>query len=88
MTPTDIICLVWQRGWSLNQLAKEAGVSRQNLSAALRQPCISGEMAILKFLREPGHKLWPDRYAPDGRRLVRRGSSARRGQAAKRGARA
>jgi lambda repressor-like predicted transcriptional regulator len=54
MDPIDVLYLVRKRGWSLAQIAKEAGVSRQILSVALRQPCIGGEKAILGFLKVPG----------------------------------
>jgi Ner family transcriptional regulator len=80
--PTDILCLVWKKGWSLNQLAKDAGVSRGLVSHALRRPNPTGERVIIKFLGVPGHKLWPDRYAENGERLVRTGPKPRRGKAA------
>lgn len=82
MDPVDVLYLIRKRGWSLAQIAKGAGVSPQMLSVALRQPLISGEKAILDFLNVPGHEIWPDRYAKDGRRLVRRGPGPQRGRAA------
>ncbi len=82
MSPTDILCLVWKKGWSLNQLAKDAGVSRAIESLALRRPNLRGERVLIEFLGVPGHKLWPDRYAQNGARLVRRGRAPRRGEAA------
>lgn len=78
MHHVDILAQVWKKGLTLAMLAADAGVSRQVLSRALRQPCIGGEQAILAGLGVSGHKLWPDRYAPDGARLVRRGSRGRR----------
>lgn len=78
MHPTDILALIWKQGHTLSTLATEAGVSKQAVSQALRQPVASGERAILKGLGVNGHELWPDRYAKDGARLVRRGSRARR----------
>jgi Ner family transcriptional regulator len=82
VSPTDILCLVWKKGWSLNQLAKDAGVSRAIVSLALRRPNPRGERVLIEFLGVPGHKLWPDRYAENGERLVRVGRKPQRGKAA------
>ena len=82
MDPIDILFLIKKRGWSMAQIAKDAGLARATLSIALRQPCISGEKAILDFLKAPGHEIWPARYAKDGRRLVGRGPGPQRGRAA------
>lgn len=80
MDRTDILAAIWKQGWSLSQLAADAGVARQYLSHALRAPNPRGEKVILDFLKLPGHQVWPDRYAKDGARLVRPGGGPRRGQ--------
>jgi len=82
MDPVDVVYMVRKRGWSLAQIAKDAGLSRATLSAALRQPCLGGEKAILAFLKVSGHQIWPDRYTKDGRRVVKRGPGPSRGKAA------
>jgi len=79
MDPTDIIAAIWKQGWSLSQIAADAGVERQYVSHALRRPNPRGEKVILEFLKLPGHKVWPDRYAKDGTRIVRPGGGPRRG---------
>lgn len=81
MDPLDVLYLIRKRGWSLAQIARDAGVSPQILSVALRKPCIGGEKAILDFLKVPGHEIWSDRYAKNGQRLVRRGRGPQRGRA-------
>ncbi len=81
MDPNNIIMEVWKRGWSLAQLAADAGVSRQHVSHALRRPNPRGEAIILKFLGVSGNKVWPDRYDKAGNRIVHRGPSPRRGRA-------
>ena len=78
MHHADILALIWRKGHTLSTLATEAGGRKQSVSPALRMPVASGERAILAGLRVNGHELWPDRYAKDGARLVRRGSRARR----------
>lgn len=82
MTPTDILCLVWKKGWSLNQLAKDVGLNRRVVSDAMRRPNPAGEKALIDFLEIPGHELWPDRYLPTGERIVRVGRKPLRGEAA------
>lgn len=79
MSPTDILCLVWKKGWSLSQLAKDAGVSRGIVSHSLRKPNPTGEKVLINFLGIPGHELWPDRYLPTGERMVRMGRKPLRG---------
>lgn len=79
MTPTDILSLIWKKGWSLRQIALDAGVSSALLSIALRKPNPKAEKIIIDFLGMSGHELWPDRYAPDGARIVPNLRRTRRG---------
>lgn len=80
MDPIDIVHLVQKRGWSLAQLAADNGVSRQFVAHALRHPNPRCEKIILDFLGMNGHALWPDRYAPNGKRIVHVGMRKRRGK--------
>lgn len=70
MDPNDILALIKKRGWSLNQLALDAGVSKTLVSLSLRKPNPTGERIIIDFLQIGGHGLWPDRYAKNGTRIV------------------
>ena len=82
MHPKDILALVWKRGWSLRQLALDAGVSAQCVSIALRRPSPKGEKILIDFLGMSGHELWPERYDARGNRIVANGPAPRRGAAA------
>lgn len=79
MDRNEILAEIRERGWSLAQLAGNANVLPQYLSHALRAPNPQGERVILEFLKKPGHEVWPDRYAADGTRTVRRGGAQLRG---------
>ena len=79
MTRTEILAAIRDRGWSLAQLAGDANILPQYLSLALRAPNPQGEKVILDFLKKSGHEVWPDRYAKDGTRIVRRGGAPLRG---------
>jgi Ner family transcriptional regulator len=78
MHPTDIVSLIWKRGWSMRQLAMDAGVSGQLVSYALRRPNPTGEKIILDFLGMSGRDIWLDRYDKNGVRIVERKKNVRR----------
>lgn len=70
--PADIKAAIEKRGANLSQLARGAGLEESACRQALRRPLPSGERVISAFLNVPLHVLWPDRYAPNGKRYVTR----------------
>lgn len=61
----------------LPAVAARYGVSAVSLRAALYRPQRRAEEAISKATGVPLHVLWPDRWSPEGERLVRRGATRR-----------
>lgn len=61
------------RGESLASLARRIGLTRTAPSYALRKPYPKMERAIADAVDVPVHVLFPDRYAPNGERLIRMG---------------
>jgi len=70
--PADIKAEVEKRGSNLSKLARENGKEESVCRQALRRPLPAGEQIISAFLKVPLHELWPERYAPNGRRYVTR----------------
>lgn len=62
----DIKAAVRKKGRSLTQLAQDAGLYASACRLAMTQPQFEGEQAIARFIGVPAHKLWPERYDPDG----------------------
>jgi Ner family transcriptional regulator len=58
-------------GTSLAAIANELGCSRQAGALALRVASRRWEEALAAKLKVPVEQLWPDRYSPDGTRLLR-----------------
>jgi Ner family transcriptional regulator len=74
MHEADILAAVRKTQFRfLPRIAERYGVSDTQLRAALRRPQLAAERAISKATGIPLHILWPDRWAPNGKRLVRRG---------------
>ena len=69
MHPELIRAHLRMKGYSLDDVAKEAGIGATTVRQALSKPSTAGEKAISKILGEPLHKLWPDRWTKDGRRI-------------------
>ena len=61
------------RGQSLASLARRLGLTRTTPSYALSKPYPKMERAIAEAVEVPVHVLFPDRYAPNGERLIRMG---------------
>jgi lambda repressor-like predicted transcriptional regulator len=64
--------IVWQlrlRGSSLAAIARRLGVVPQSVHGALNAPSERIEVAIAEDLGLPVQKVFPERFAPDGRRL-------------------
>ncbi len=74
MHHADILAAVRKSKYRfLPNVSKQYGVSAASLRAALRRPQLRAERAISKATGIPLHVLWPDRWSPDGTRLVHRG---------------
>lgn len=67
--PEEIKAAVRMKGTTLSKLATDNDQHDSVCRAALIRPCAVGERIISSFLNVSLHELWPDRYAPDGRRL-------------------
>lgn len=65
----DIKAAIRKRGSTMNDLARANRLDVSTVRAALIRASRSGELAISRFLGEPPHVLWPDRWGADGRRL-------------------
>lgn len=65
----DIKAAIRKRGRSLKSLALSHDLCESACRAALRRPQPAADKVISEFLGVPLHKLWPDRYGPNGRRL-------------------
>jgi len=61
------------RGKSLASLAREYQLERTAPGQALRSPYPRMERAIAEAVDVPVHELFPDRYSPNGERLIRMG---------------
>lgn len=57
-------------GKSFASLARDLGVSRNAVRQAMHTPSSRIEAAISDAIDVPTEKLFPERYAPDGRRRV------------------
>lgn len=78
MHQADILAAVRKSEFRfLPAIAKRYGVSDVALRAALHRPQLAAEKAISKATKIPLHVLWPQRWSPDGLRLVRRGRASR-----------
>lgn len=55
--------------FTFHALDRRAGLSPGACAAAVTLPHEAAEAAIAKALRLKPQKIWPSRYAPDGRRL-------------------
>lgn len=64
-----------RRGKSVTQLAKDYGMSDRTVRNALYYPSKKGEIVISKFLGEPLHELFPDRWTSDNKRIYPRYSN-------------
>lgn len=69
MHPELIRGHVRAKGYTLEQVAKEAGISCTSVRDAFTKPSAAGEKAIAKLLNKPLHELWPERWTKDGKRI-------------------
>lgn len=67
------------QGQTLADLARELSVSRNAPGAALRIPYPKMERAIAEAVGVAVHILFPERYSPDGERLIPMGRPATTG---------
>lgn len=75
--PRDVVAALHKLGWSLRQLAAEAGYSNPNsLAKALHKPYPKAERIIAAALDEAPHTIWPSRYGRDGKPSARRSGPA------------
>ncbi len=65
------------QGRSMASLARDLGVARGVPRHAFTHPYPRMERAIAEAVDVPVHLLFPDRYAPDGERLIRMGRPAK-----------
>jgi Ner family transcriptional regulator len=78
MHSADILAAVRKSRFRfLPAISDQFDVSEVSLRAALRRPQRRAEIAISKATGVPLHKLWPDRWSPNGERLVTRGRRSR-----------
>lgn len=57
------------KGYSLEDVAREAKIGETTVRQALSKPSASGEKAIAKVLGKSLHELWPERWTKDGKRI-------------------
>jgi Ner family transcriptional regulator len=67
--PEDVKAEVRKKVGSLAALAREHGVSDSVVRAALIRPQPTGNKIIADCLGIPIHKIWPEWYTDDGKRL-------------------
>lgn len=67
--PEDVKAEVRKKVGSLAALARQHGVSSSVVRAALIRPQPTGNKIIAECLDVPLHKIWPDWYSEDGRRI-------------------
>lgn len=67
-TRHDIVAAVRNRGTTLTDLSRGAGLAEGTCRAALSKPMPRANRTIAKFLGLNLAELWPDWYAPDGSR--------------------
>lgn len=68
----QIKAAIRMRGVTLSKLATDKGMHESACRQALSRPSPAGEAIISEFLNVSLSELWPDRYAPNGRRYVNR----------------
>ncbi len=63
----DIKAAVSKAGYTMSQLARNAGYGRENqLHDALRRPWPKGERIIATAIGQTPQSIWPSRYHEDG----------------------
>lgn len=67
--PTQIKTLIRLKGKTLNQLAREHGVSQVAINKALNGSSSLGECIISEFLDIPLHEIWPKIWKEDKTRI-------------------
>lgn len=68
----SIKAAIARKGKSLSDLARSVDMPETTLRSALDKPCLSGEIAISKFLEIPLHILFPNRWDKNGKRIYPR----------------
>lgn len=83
MHPEDIKAEIRKRGYTLAALAREHGVSKQQLSMAIGSRVSARcERIIADFLSTKPHRIWPSRYHKHGARIELRAPNGSRKAAA------
>lgn len=82
MHPELIKAHLRMKGYTLEDVAREAQLSSSAVRTALKKPSASAERAIAAKLNMPLHELWPQRWTRDGRRIRPRYAHLYKGNAA------
>lgn len=68
--PEDIKAAIRKTGTTLSELARDAGFSKQVLSACLTSRASErGDQIIAEAVGLKPHQIWPSRYRKNGERL-------------------
>lgn len=57
---------IYRRGYTIEALAREFGVSGSFLRRVFRNPSARANRLIAQFLKIPVHELWPNWFDADG----------------------
>lgn len=75
--PEDIKAAIRKKGATLVDIAADAGVSKQTVSAAIeRRASERVDLKIAEFLGVKPHQIWPSRYNAKGQRIRFRNTRA------------
>lgn len=72
-----ILAAIKRKGYTLERLAIENGLHKNTCKSALCHPYPKADRIISKFLSEPLHELWPDRYYVNGDRILPQNNHSR-----------
>lgn len=76
MHRADIVAAIRKTGWTMQDLMREAGLSKSAGTRALTQPWPRVQAVIASHLKMRAQDIWPSRYGPDGQ--PRKGLLARK----------
>lgn len=70
MHPEDIKAELRKRGYTLTEVARRAGVTKQTIAMSLRgRVSARAETAVAECLGRDARAIWPSRYRSDGARI-------------------
>lgn len=70
--PADTLAQIKKRGMNMTTLSAQYGIVPETLRTAMYKPSPMGEVVIAHFLGVHPHRIWPDRWTPDGKLANRR----------------